>query len=81
VATLLLAWQALLGRFLVSSTSDQYIAGYAFREFQATWMSQTGGFPLWNPYLFAGLPYVAGMHGTSSIRPSCSGWCCRPTPA
>ena len=63
LATLLLGWQALLGRFLVSSTSDQYIAGYAFREFQASWMGQTGSFPLWNPYLFAGLPYVAGMHG------------------
>jgi hypothetical protein len=26
-------------------------------------MRQGGGFPLWNPYLMGGLPYVAAMHG------------------
>jgi hypothetical protein len=63
VATLLLAWPALLGRFLVNPRSDQYIAGYAFREFAASFMRETGSFPLWNPYLFGGMPYVAAMHG------------------
>ncbi len=63
IATLLLAWPALLGQFLVSPHSDQYIAGYAFREFAASYMRETGSFPLWNPYLFGGMPYVAAMHG------------------
>ncbi|AHG90783.1 Protein of unknown function, membrane YfhO [Gemmatirosa kalamazoonensis] len=63
VATLLLGYQALGGGFLVNPMSDQYIAGYAFREFGASWLRQTGGFPLWNPYLFGGMPYVAAMHG------------------
>ncbi|MGZ8491310.1 MAG: hypothetical protein ACXWZS_03790 [Gemmatirosa sp.] len=63
VATLLLAWPALLGRFLVNPRSDQYIAGYAFREFAASFMRETGSFPLWNPFLFGGMPYVAAMHG------------------
>lgn len=61
--TLALGYPALSGRFLVNPFSDQYIAGYAFREFAATTLKTTGGFPLWNPYLFGGLPFVAGMHG------------------
>ena len=63
LATLLLAWPALAGRFLVNEHSDQFIAGFPFREFQARFIEQYGTFPLWNPYLFGGLPYVAGMHG------------------
>src|SRR6185436_7665801 len=63
VGTLSLAYPALAGRFLVNSHSDQYIAGYAFREFAASTLKATGHFPLWNPYLFGGMPYVAAMHG------------------
>jgi hypothetical protein len=61
--TLSLAYPALVGRFLVNPHSDQYIAGYAFREFAASTLRATGHFPLWNPYLFGGMPYVAAMHG------------------
>jgi hypothetical protein len=63
IATLLLAWPALLGKFLVSPHSDQYIAGYAFRDFAAQSLRAGQGIPQWNPYLFGGLPYVAAMHG------------------
>ncbi len=63
LATLSLAWPALSGQFLVNPRSDQFIAGYAFREFAAATLRDTGGFPLWNPYLFGGMPYVAAMHG------------------
>lgn len=63
LATFALGWPALLGRFLVNPRSDQYIAGYAFREFAAASLRAGEGFPLWNPYLFGGLPYVAAMHG------------------
>lgn len=63
VAALTLGYPALAGQFLVSSQSDQFLAGYAFREFGAATLRETGGFPLWNPYLFGGLPYVAAMHG------------------
>jgi hypothetical protein len=63
VATLSLGYPALVGKFLVNPDSDQYIAGYAFREFAATMLKTTGHFPLWNPYLFGGMPYVAAMHG------------------
>jgi hypothetical protein len=61
--TFSLAYPALVGRFLVSPHSDQYIAGYAFREFAASTLRATGQFPLWNPYLFGGMPYIAAMHG------------------
>lgn len=63
VATMLLAWPALSGKFLVSPISDQYIAGYPFREFASDVLRTTGGFALWNPYLQGGMPYVAAMHG------------------
>ncbi|MEP7085758.1 MAG: hypothetical protein ABI884_00365 [Gemmatimonadota bacterium] len=63
VATLWLGAPALLGKFLINIRSDQYLAGYAFREFGAHALRTTGSFPMWNPYIFGGLPYVAAMHG------------------
>jgi hypothetical protein len=60
---LLVGFPALAGQFLVSPISDQYIAGHAFREFATQVLSEQGRFPLWNPYLFNGMPYVAAMHG------------------
>ena len=63
VGTLSLGYPALVGKFLLNQNSDQYKAGYAFREFAATTLKTTGHFPLWDPYLFGGMPYVAAMHG------------------
>jgi len=63
LGTLSLGYPALAGKFLLNQNSDQYKAGYAFREFAATTLKTTGRFPLWDPYLFGGMPYVAAMHG------------------
>lgn len=63
LATLTLAYPALSGQFLVNPNSDQYIAGYAFRDFAAQALRSGHPIPHWNPYLFGGLPYVAAMHG------------------
>jgi hypothetical protein len=63
LSTLSLGYPALAGKFLVNPHSDQYIAGYAFREFAANTLRATGHFPLWNPYLFGGMPFIAAMHG------------------
>ena len=63
LAALTLAYPALSGAWLVAPHSDQYIAGYAFREFAAQSLRSGHGFPEWNPYLFGGLPYIAAMHG------------------
>jgi membrane protein YfhO len=61
--TLALGFPALGGAFLVSPMSDQFIGGYAVRNFAAMSLKAGHGIPLWNPYLFGGLPYVAAMHG------------------
>lgn len=63
IATLALAYPVLSGRFLVNPHSDQYIAGFAYRDFAAQALRAGQGIPQWNPYLFGGLPYVAAMHG------------------
>lgn len=63
LCTLVLAYPVFAGQFLVNPNSDQYIAGYAFRLFGAQSLAAGHGFPLWNPYLTGGLPYVAAMHG------------------
>jgi hypothetical protein len=63
LATLWLGAPALTGQFLINIRSDQYLAGYAFREFGAHALRTTGSFPMWNPYIYGGLPYVAAMHG------------------
>ena len=63
VAALALGYPALGGQFLVNPMSDQYIAGFAFRDFAVQQWHATGAIPQWNPYLFGGLPFVAAMHG------------------
>jgi hypothetical protein len=63
LAALALAYPALGGAFLVAPHSDQFIAGYSFREFAAASLRAGEGFPQWNPYLFGGMPYIAAMHG------------------
>lgn len=63
VSTLLLAYPALAGGFLVNARSDQYIGGYPVREFAAQSLRAGHGFPQWNPFLQGGLPYIAAMHG------------------
>jgi hypothetical protein len=63
LATMALAYPALSGLFLVNPHNDQYIAGFAFRDFAVKSIQQGLGIPHWNPYLFGGLPYVAAMHG------------------
>src|SRR3954469_5802081 len=63
IATLLLSYPALGGAFLLNLRSDQYKAGYAFREFAADRLRSGRGFPQWNPFIEGGLPYIAAMHG------------------
>jgi len=63
VSTLLLAYPALAGKFLLNPVSDQYKAGYAFREYAAQHLRSGQGFPQWNPFIEGGLPYIAAMHG------------------
>jgi hypothetical protein len=63
VCTLLLAWPALGGGFLVNLRSDQFSGGWPVRDFAGQALKAGQGIPQWNPYLFGGLPYIAAMHG------------------
>jgi hypothetical protein len=53
----------LSGAFLASPFNDQYSSGYAYRAWAAEWWKTLGHVPLWNPEIFGGMPFVAGMHG------------------
>jgi hypothetical protein len=63
ISTLLLGYPALGGQFLINARSDQYIAGYAFRDFAAQSLKAGHGIPQWEPFLQGGMPYIAAMHG------------------
>lgn len=66
---LLALWVLLLclpmfgGQFIVNERSDQMYTGVPFRWFGAGEWQRTGEVPLWNPYMFGGLPFVGAMHG------------------
>ncbi len=51
------------GHFLGGYTSDQTWAGLPFRNFWTDEFRRTGSIPLWNPFMFGGLPFVGAMHG------------------
>ena len=59
----LLSIPMLSGRFLASPYNDQYSSGYAYRSWAAESWKTLGHVPLWNPEIFGGMPFVAGMHG------------------
>ena len=43
--------------------TDTVAAGVMFRSFYANFVRQFHRLPLWNPYLFGGMPFVDAMHG------------------
>jgi len=43
--------------------SDTIEAGLMFRSFYVNFVKEYHSIPLWNPYLFGGLPFVDAMHG------------------
>ncbi|MGQ0648811.1 MAG: YfhO family protein [Gemmatimonadaceae bacterium] len=63
VAALVLSYPAVTGKLLLNPRSDQFIAGYAFRDFARQHWLDYGSIPQWNPYLFGGMPFVDAMHG------------------
>ena len=62
LAVLALMYPAFGDAFLANPSSDQ-LNGQAYRYFGAQFMRETGGFPLWNPLILGGLPFVAAQHG------------------
>ncbi len=49
---------------------DTFALSYFAREFYTEFVRAFGRFPLWNPYLLGGLPFVEGMHGDIFYPPS-----------
>jgi len=43
--------------------SDQLISGYMFKVFSANYIKTHLSFPMWNPYIFGGFPFIAAFHG------------------
>ena len=56
----------LTGQWLAGPYSDQLSAGVPFRGWGAEWWRKLGHIPLWNPEIFAGMPYVGAL-GTGDI--------------
>src|SRR6267154_2378230 len=54
----ILALPMFSGRWLASPDGDQYSSGYAVKEWAANEYHRTGHFPLWNPMIMGGLPYI-----------------------
>jgi hypothetical protein len=50
--------------------TDTYALSYFARHFYTSVVHETGRFPLWQPYLFGGMPFVDGMHGDIFYPPS-----------
>ena len=44
-------------------SGDLVQAGFFFRSFFVNFVLDNGIFPKWNPYIFAGLPFVDAFHG------------------
>ncbi len=43
--------------------SDTITAGIFFRHFYVDYFTTTGNVPLWNPYIFGGMPFIDAFHG------------------
>lgn len=69
---MLTLWIAILslpmlgGKFIAGPFSDQITAGLPFRGWGAEWWRRLGHVPLWNPEIFAGMPYVGAL-GTGDV--------------
>jgi hypothetical protein len=65
----LIFWPVWEGKLLMSPISDQ-VAGYSFRAFAAEHFKKVGGFPLWNPYIFGGMPFLQNTTNGDTFYPT-----------
>ncbi|HEY2806932.1 MAG TPA: hypothetical protein VGI92_13825, partial [Gemmatimonadales bacterium] len=63
IGVVILCLPMLRGQFVSGTMSDQVWAGLPFRTFWSEEFHRAGHIPLWNPYIFGGLPFVGAMHG------------------
>ena len=62
-------WPFWQGNLLMSPVSDQ-VDGYSFRAFAAQHYKSVGGFPLWNPYIFGGMPFLQNTTNGDTFYPT-----------
>jgi len=62
-------WPFWQGNLLMSTVSDQ-VDGYSFRSFAAQHFHAVGGFPLWNPYIFGGMPFLQNTTNGDTFYPT-----------
>ena len=62
-------WPVWQGNLLMSAVSDQ-VDGYSFRSFAAEHFKTVGGFPLWNPYIFGGMPFLQNTTNGDTFYPT-----------
>ncbi|HUC39504.1 MAG TPA: YfhO family protein, partial [Gemmatimonadales bacterium] len=68
---IILSLPMMKGRWLASPNGDQYSSGYAVKEWARNAERQTGHFPLWNPMIMGGLPYIDVVtHGDAVYPPT-----------
>jgi hypothetical protein len=65
----LIFWPFWEGKLLMSPISDQ-VAGYSFRAFAAEHFKKVGGFPLWNPFIFGGMPFLQNTTNGDTFYPT-----------
>jgi len=67
LAAMLVGVVVLFGKFLFSDLmlygSDTITAGIFFRHFYVDYMQTVGSVPVWNPYIYGGMPFVDAFHG------------------
>ncbi|HUF70493.1 MAG TPA: YfhO family protein [Longimicrobiales bacterium] len=69
IVTALLFREVILEGALLLGT-DTLALSYFARQFYTSFVTELGRFPLWNPLLFGGIPFVDGMHGDIFYPPS-----------
>ena len=69
LVTIVLFREALLGGDLLLGTDTQALSYFA-RNFYTTFVMSQHSFPLWDPLMFGGLPFIDGMHGDIFYPPS-----------
>ena len=67
IVVMLIGVIILFGKFIFSDQmlygSDMINAGIFSRHFYVEYVQSHGAVPMWNPYLFGGLPFIDAFHG------------------
>jgi hypothetical protein len=73
-AAILVFVVVLFNKFIFSNAmlygSDTIQAGVFFREFMVDYYKAHGSVPMWNPYIFCGMPFVDAFHGDIFYLPT-----------